>query len=445
MKTSKSVAIRRVPLMLAFISAGILPITPAVAFGSSGATADAWSIQNINLQQNILTKISNMESSVVSAVNSARDAIVSAIGQLSQAQTQQIAQAAEQGAQTTRETASQSQKNSASGRYDPTGVCSSAASGSSGGGAGGSARNNNPAKGGGVGGGGAPDAAAGSSSPASQKNAILIGKNLIPTPSVPAQTEIAASGACAAYAQGNLRAQLCQQAGLNTTSSSPYPNADVRAETLINGPQPSNSASQFRNQLTLRDDQSSKDAIESFVRNLERPIAPPTPNKAQLKTAPGRQALAVSNTLAAQLSLASKPNRDWIGGLTADKNNIPILQQMLDDPTSGAYVQKYLAAVSASGVNWSSSGVSSSEIENLEVERRAGNPDWYTTMMAGPPETVSREMLFMQAAQHRIALAQLHEQRLTNILLGGLYAAKARSEYEPLLSNLLSNASTTDR
>src|SRR3546814_8379825 len=192
--------------------------------------------------------------------------------------------------------------------------------------------------------------------------------------------------------------------------------ADVRAETLFDGPQASRDAKGFKHQRTLGTSKQEQDAINSFIYHLEKPQQIEDPSKLDLKTREGKGYLALKTTFDARISMGSKSTRDYIGARSPDKESIPMLRQLTADPITGDWVSQYLKK---NAPNWASVGISVEELEHLEVERRYLNPAWQLDFASQfDAAVIAREATLIRLARHDVEVKSLQESRKTNMRLG---------------------------
>jgi len=92
-----------------------------------------------------------------------------------------------------------------------------------------------------------------------------------PPPAPDIQAALAASGACSSFASNGSRTRLCSKAGFQMGVSSGYPDADVLAETLFDGPQ-ADPAKIVRKLTYGPGDSKEASAMESFLRNIDTPL-----------------------------------------------------------------------------------------------------------------------------------------------------------------------------
>lgn len=278
--------------------------------------------------------------------------------------------------------------------------------------------------------------------PSGTSKAVIAANNIangsMPAPSPEATAAAVAAGGCSEFAQG-ARAAQCTSAGLAPQNLSPYPNADIRAETLVDGPQKSLLPSQFLRVRTISPnaDSAGQLAVRSYIRNLSSPITLSTLSGAQLKTVAGKNYMALKDVYKARMALAEKAFADQAGYITATQQTVPILQQLLagqDAPFVTAYLNRNYP-------NWRQDGISESDMINLEVERRYANAGWYVKLTAMSPTEIARdqaEQMAFQSFMLQKILGQLMRLRLEN---GESLASRIRQEMTPQLIQAHASAS----
>lgn len=297
-----------------------------------------------------------------------------------------------------------------------------------------------PAIGGGVGrgGGGGGRAPSGGVTPLMQEALdISAGRVAAPTPGV--QAGKAAAGACGTFTNGGtLRGKTCDQAGFAPAVSNGHPDADIRAETLFDGPQRGLTAGEFRRKLTVDPDGPEKQALEAFLRNMNTPIDLEQLKKAELQTNAGRQYLAFRDAYEARMSLVEKPSRALAASRMANATLIPTVQQLLTSDVTGAFTKAYLTK---NYPQWEKKGISVDELNNLEAERRFMNRDWHLKMASLSPEGHVREQTTMLAFRNMM-LARVAEKLDTIAVTSGLsMGTQVRQEMVPQLITLHGAAS----
>jgi hypothetical protein len=283
-----------------------------------------------------------------------------------------------------------------------------------------------------AGGGGAVPIAAATQPDANLNTLIQIDKGLVARPSPEVEAREQAKGGCQSYSTANdIRGQSCKMAGFSNGVSA-YPNADVVADTLIDGPQnPTNPMVQ----LTIKGGNTPQyAAIEAYLHNLNEPIEVRDLTKTELATNDGVRYMALHDIYNARMSLAGKPARDWVANMTADPNLINVVNQMTsNDPSNSTatFVNNYLQQHYPT---WSSDGISMSELENIEVERRFLNGQWYNAIAQASPDAVAREQVMISAATNYLLYQLLRETEEANLMLGEIYGSNVRQEYQPQLA-----------
>lgn len=297
------------------------------------------------------------------------------------------------------------------------------ASGRGAGGGGGSGRPTS------VGGGAGATPMAGASTNMQKALAISMGNE--PAPNPEATAAIAASGACATYAFGGDRDRNCQGAKFMTGVSSGFPNADVRAETLFDGPQNQAAMSKgvVRRLTVPANDSPERTAIAAYIRNLETPIDLRALRPKELDTVAGRNYIATRDSYEAVMSLATKPLRDQELSMLANKETLSAINQMLAGADSG-FVRNWLTKAYP---NWQAQGVSFLELMNLEAVRRYKNETWYVRMAQQDERNLVLEQVNMQALQIWQNNLMLERQQQQNILLGAIAGVLLRGEKLPAL------------
>lgn len=293
-------------------------------------------------------------------------------------------------------------------------------------------RNRGHASGRGAGGGGSTgktSASAGASAQMKKAIAISVGAEAAPVPE--ATAALAASGACASFAQGGERDRMCTGAGYSPQLISGLPNADVRAETLFDGPQ---SVEDGRKGVVRRltvpaGDSKERTAISAYIRNLETPLDLRGLRPKELDSMAGRNYMASRDSYEAVMSLSTKPMRDQELMLLADKETLSPINQMLSG-ADGAFVTRWLGSAFP---QWRAQGVSLLDLMNLEAVRRYKNEQWYVRMAQTDARGLALEGVNMQALQIWQNNLMLERQQQQNILLGAIAGVLLRQEKLPQL------------
>lgn len=185
---------------------------------------------------------------------------------------------------------------------------------------------NRPRSAGRGGGGAAPSAGATSD----MKKTLDVAAGAQPSPSPEVAADLAAKGACGTFAKGGVREQGCRDAGFDTGLASGYPNADVRAETLFDGPQAQvDIDSGVVRKLTIAPGNfKEKMAIAAFIRNLETPLDVRTLTRAEINSEAGRNYMVFRDSYDASMSMSTKPLRNQDALVMANPTTLPVLKQL---------------------------------------------------------------------------------------------------------------------
>lgn len=270
-------------------------------------------------------------------------------------------------------------------------------------------------------------------------NALKIASGAVATPSAEIATAIAAKGACATFAKSGVREASCKEAGFSTNLSSGFPNADIRAETLFDGPQSLADAQSgsIKRRLTIpAGDSKERTAVAAFIRNLETPVDLRTLTKLEIDSEAGRNYMALRDSYDASISLASKPMRDQETLISANKATIPVIKQLLKGEDA-KFVKDYLTKAYPS---WESNGISYAELIQLEAARRYLNEDWHVRVAAANEKQLITEGLQLQAFKAWTDTLALERLQQVAILQGLVAGASVRAEKMPLLSSVHKSA-----
>lgn len=285
----------------------------------------------------------------------------------------------------------------------------------------------------GRGGSGAPLAVSGRGAPggvsgASRTNMLSIATGKEPSPATEVLASNAARWACDEFARSNpLRAKSCDAAGMAAGNGASRPDADIRAETLFDGPQEEYGKTKLRR--TIAADGNDRLAVEAYLRNLSSPLDLRQLEKGELKTEDGRRFLAVKDTYEARMSLATRGLRDVAGQKTESVSTIPAIQAMLKSETAKDYVNGRLGAIPG----WSSKGVSPQELRALEAERRHMNVKWRDFLAKASEQEIAAEQLQIGAYQIVLQTEMLEEMGRMRAEFSNLSAGAVRSEMLPVL------------
>jgi hypothetical protein len=234
---------------------------------------------------------------------------------------------------------------------------------------------------------------------ANQVTALNIAAGTRPAPEPEVQAALAASGACASFVGGSssaARLQRCQVANLPTGASNGNPDADIRAETLFDGPQ--RDPNRMTRRLTVNADPTSSDyrAVQSLMKNLDTPLELRELRRAELTTDSGRRFMALRDAYDARMAIAQKPAQALLANRMEDKSLIDYVKQLITSPMHGTWVAQRLAKTAP---QWQTRGISFDEMIDIEASRRHLNKDWQVRMAEMSAEAHVREQTSMQAFQ----------------------------------------------
>lgn len=220
-------------------------------------------------------------------------------------------------------------------------------------------------------------------------------------------------GSCEAFASGP-RAALCEAAGVKVTNPA-YPDADVRAATLFDGPQAAGQATPLQ-QLTVPQTGAARDARKSYVVSIGDVTPPPNPTQDAARTPAFKAYLGALSQYKAVESLAQQPAASWDAWTTRDPSTVDAISAIADDPSTGpGFLRRY---AKEHGITSYKDGVSPAELMNIEIERRVGNKDWVLNMAKASAEAKQAESLLMQAYSMRIEFERLKQEKRNAVLFG---------------------------
>ncbi|MBS0454604.1 MAG: hypothetical protein JSS14_25185 [Proteobacteria bacterium] len=290
----------------------------------------------------------------------------------------------------------------------------------------GASRNGVTATGGG-GGGGAPRDAPGGSGGMNDVLNVAERRTAAGSPEVEATK--AAKAACSSFASGGVRGQACTDAGFSPGASTGFPNADVRASTLFDGPQANDDGRVVKRKLTVDLAGAEGTAIRALMRNLDQPLQLKDLTKAQRNSDAGRQYLALEDAYQARMSVAKYPQEAQANLLAAKAELIPMVQQMLKSDDA-AFVQQYL---NDNVPNWSSKGISMAELIVLETQRRYMNADWHLRLLQMSDTDIARENVRLLAMDAWMKSLGLDRQVVSSVIESNAAQAAVRAELMPQL------------
>lgn len=386
----------------------------------------------------VVNAVNTANSAIVSAINTMTNAIVNALRGSTQTLAEQQAKSAELLAQSQQRTNTQMETERQEARFAVPDACAvvAASRGLQ------DAVRGTPSMAGGVGrggGGGARSASGGVTQ--EMQRALDISAGRVPAPSPEQQASLAAAGACNSFASGAanpVRGQSCQLAGFSANASNGHPDADIRAETLLDGPQRASTAGGFKRKLTVDPDGAERQAVEAYLRNLSVPVDFPQLSKAELARPAGRQYIAYRDAFEARIALAEKPAKQMAQNRVASAALLPVIRQLLASEVTGPFVKEYLDKAYP---NWATRGVSVDEMMTLESERRYLNKEWHAKMAGLPPEAHVKEQTTMMAFQVMQMQRIADKLDLIAVVMGQGAATQVRQEMVPQLVQLHAQAS----
>ena len=288
----------------------------------------------------------------------------------------------------------------------------------------------------------------GSKSPSPSKSSEELGRAFragngdeIPQPDPDLIRKDAGVGACKDYADPNsARGKICAIAGVQPTGSTGYPDADIQALTLMDGPQKSPKDGIVRNR-TVSSDRSDPGYKAAAGAELLLTKSDPlqTPDKASLQTIEGRAYLGLRAQYEAARSLGNYPIEEWGRMSKADPSNTEAIKSIRSEYPN--FISKYPEALKGAG----GTGVSALTMMELEVEKRIGNEEWMKKVNAKDgiggagfttPEERQKEMMMMQAYSMRMQYMQVVASLQTNMLLGKLLSMNAEQTLRPEIEEM---------
>lgn len=283
------------------------------------------------------------------------------------------------------------------------------------------------ATGGGSGGGG-PKAAPGGSG--GMKEVLDVAEKRAPAGLPEVEAAKSAKAACSTFAVGGgLRGEACANSGFSAANSAGYPDADIRASTLFDGPQTDLDGTSFKRRLTVDLAGADGTALRALMRNLDQPVQLQSLTKAQRATDAGRQFMALENVFSARMSVAQYPQEAQANLLAAKPELIEMVKQMLKSEDA-SYVQTYL---NSNAPNWATKGISMAELIALETQRRYMNPDWQLRLLAMTDTDIARENVRMLAMNAWLQSLALDRQIVASVIDSNAAQAAIRSEMMPQL------------
>jgi hypothetical protein len=256
---------------------------------------------------------------------------------------------------------------------------------------------------------------------------VAEGKRPAAAPEIEAAKSL--SAACGKYADGALRTSACAAAGMKAGGDSIYKNADVRAQSLFDGPQdPKNPGERYT--VSLAKDSEEEMAVSAFLSNINSSQVPKDLSAGELGTVGGRKYLDLKKSYDARMSLATY-SQEKKRSMAAPSNNPAIIEGLKSMVAAAQAGDPYVSNRLSKTPNWATVGVSPDEMISIEVERRAMNPAWINNTGAMLTDDLQREQVRISAFQNFLMFQGLKESRQQNIMLGAIYASLTRQELLP--------------
>lgn len=234
---------------------------------------------------------------------------------------------------------------------------------------------------------------------------------------------------------------MCRKVPGLRINNNPFPDADIEAETLFQGPQ---KRDRRHVQLTVSSQEKTpdRDARKAIVANLSQPVPPPGVHPAALGSAEGLAFLGEFTKQQAQISLTAEPVRDWDVQTTSTQATKEALRALLNDDVTRIFVETKL---DTEFPPWRNEGISPLHLAQLQVEKRAGNVNWYKYMSQANDVEKAAEIPLILAEQQRLLFDLLLEIKKLNVLAGQQLAQQIQANDLPTLQRLSEAANKTVR
>lgn len=186
----------------------------------------------------------------------------------------------------------------------------------------------------------------------------------------------------------------------------PLQNADIQAETIFGGAGLGSGSGAGSTYATPE----AADAARAFAFNLANaPLPPPLPAPA-LSTHAGKEYLMVSRGDMARASVSA----DAVSQIEGERTPVPGIAQMIKQMW-GAQANVVAPTGTPPG-----SDISQHDFDQIEVNRRYENPNWYVQVAAASPANLQREALFMQALDLHLRAEELSRLERIELLLSAI-------------------------
>jgi hypothetical protein len=252
-----------------------------------------------------------------------------------------------------------------------------------------------------------------------------------------------AAGSCEGFAgdPNSARGQMCRRLPGLKINSNPYADADIRAETLFDGPQ-QKGKEQTRLTVTEKQRTPERDARKAILASLSQAVPPPGVHPSAFGSPQGLAYIGELTEHQAKMSLATSPMRDWDAQTTSTQATKESLRSLLNDDVTALFLQTKL---DKEFPPWRNDGVSQLHLAEIQVEKRAGNQDWYKYMARATNVEKAAEIPLILAEQQRLLFDLLLEVKKLNILAGQQLAQQIQNNDLPTLQRLSEAANKTVR
>jgi len=226
------------------------------------------------------------------------------------------------------------------------------------------------------------------------------------------------------------RGFVCALIGADSRGLNPYKDADIRAETLFDGPV--KPGGRLKNlSIPASGGGAERDAREAYLTMLNGASIPALPQDDHLKSQKGKEYMGARAEYEAAQSLARYPSNQWDRLTTADPDTLPGLKAI--NKSDPAFLQQYTQGMDPR--SWKD-GVSPLVMLDLEVERRIGNPEWLKRMAAATEQDKAAEQLMIAAYSMRMHRDMYLAQMQTNVLLGKFLQNSSEARYRERLDGM---------
>ncbi len=202
--------------------------------------------------------------------------------------------------------------------------------------------------------------------------------------------------------------------------SGTMPDADINIESLLSGAGEPGKATDYSFAYTQQK------AAKAFIKNVVNPIPDEKISPELAKEQGGKAFIVKQLAKEAKMSLAAKPFIDALAWRTPIKGLGTQLQRIWNE------TNKVGISVPAGFLQQFSGKKDASPLAFLqtEVDRRAGNSQWYVDMAKASPEARLTELAYMQALGLQLRMNELMRLEKIELLLGGIYAQKIEDSPE---------------